>query len=295
LKAVADTPNLDEAAGLSAGDQVGPYRIEGPLGEGGMGLVYRATNAEGLTVALKLVRGTLAGDIVFRKRFDREARAAARVSHAHLVPVIDTGEHDGIPYMAQQYISGGTLQDKIEREGTLGLEETVTLALQIAKGLAALHEEGLIHRDLKPANVLLDEVGSAYVTDFGLAKDRDASVLTQAGQAVGSMDYMAPEQIRGEEVGAAADVYSLGCVMYECLVGEPPFADRQGMQILWAHLQDEPPDPCEKRPEVPKDVSWAVLRGLEKEADKRPPSPIAYSRMVQVAAGVPPLSPKGDD
>lgn len=292
---MADTPNLDAASALSAGDQVGPYKIEGPLGEGGMGLVYRATNAEGTTVALKLVRGTLAGDIVFRKRFDREARAAARVSHAHLVPVIDTGEHDGIPYMAQQYIGGGTLQDKIEREGTIGLEETVTLSLQIAKGLAALHEEGLIHRDLKPANVLLDEAGSAYVTDFGLAKDRDASVLTQAGQAVGSMDYMAPEQIRGEEVGAAADVYSLGCVMYECLVGEPPFADRQGMQILWAHLQDEPPDPAEKRPEVPKDVSWAVLRGLEKEADKRPPSPIAYSRMVQVAAGVPPLSPRGDD
>lgn len=291
---MADTEKRDAAAELTAGDQVGPYRIDGPLGEGGMGLVYRATDADGTTVALKLVRGTLAGDIVFRKRFDREARAAERVRHQHLVPVMATGEHDGIPYMAQQYIGGGSLQEKIERTGTIELEETVTLALQISRGLAALHEDGLIHRDLKPANVLLDESGSAFVTDFGLAKDRDASVLTNPGQAVGSMDYMAPEQIRGEEVGPPADVYSLGCLMYECLVGEPPFADRQGMQILWAHLQDEPPDLAEKRPEVPKDVSWAVLRGLEKEAAKRPPSPVAYSRMVQVAAGVPPLSPRGD-
>ncbi len=294
MQAVADTSKHDRAAELSAGDKVGPYRIEGPLGEGGMGLVYRATDADGMTVALKLVRGTLAGDIVFRKRFDREARAAERVRHKHLVPVMATGEHDGIPYMAQQYIAGGSLQEKIERTGTIDLEETVTLALQISRGLAALHEDGLIHRDLKPANVLLDEEGSAFVTDFGLAKDRDASVLTNPGQAVGSMDYMAPEQIRGEEVGPPADVYSLGCLMYECLVGEPPFADRQGMQILWAHLQDEPPDLAEKRPEVPKDVSWAVLRGLEKEASKRPPSPMAYARMVQVAAGVPPLSPRGD-
>ena len=105
----------------------------------------------------------------------------------------------------------------------------------------------LIHRDLKPANILLDEDGSAHITDFGLAKDRDASVLTQPGQALGSMDYMAPEQIRGDEVSAVTDVYALGCVMFECLWGEPPFADRQGMRVLWAHLQDEPPDPSERR------------------------------------------------
>ena len=290
---MADTSNRD-AAELDAGDRVGPYTIEGHLGEGGMGLVYRATDADGNTVALKLVRGTLAGDIVFRKRFEREVKAAERVTHPHVVPVLAMGDHEGLPYMVQQFISGGALQDKIEREGTMSLEETVTLCLQVAKGLAALHEQGLIHRDLKPANILLDETGSAFIADFGLAKDRDASVLTKPGQAVGSMDYMAPEQIRGEEVGPQADVYSLGCVMYECLAGEPPFADRQGMQILWAHLQDEPPDLAEKRPEVSKDVSWAVLRGLEKEAEKRPPSPIAYSRMVQMAAGTPPLSPRGD-
>jgi serine/threonine-protein kinase len=160
------------------------------------------------------------------------------------------------------------------------------LALEVAKGLGALHTEQLVHRDLKPANILLDESGRAYITDFGLAKDRDASALTEPGQAVGSMDYMAPEQIRGEEVTGRTDVYALGCVMCECLRGTPPFADRQGMRILWAHLQEEPPDPAADRDDVPADVSWAILRALEKEPDKRPQTATAYAHMVRVAAGM---------
>ena len=292
--AVAGGKNLEQAAELNPGDVVGPYRVEHRLGEGGMGLVYKAIGPNGEVVALKLVRGTLATDRVFRKRFDREAMAARKVSHRHLVPVLDTGEQDGLPYMAQQYIEGGNLQERIEREGSLELQECVTLTLQVAKGLAAIHEVGLTHRDLKPANILIDAEGSAYITDFGLAKDRDASALTKPGRTVGSMDYMAPEQIRGGEVGAATDVYSLGCVLFECLSGHPPFEDREGMQILWAHLHDEAPDPCANRDDVPEDVSWAVLRALEKDVERRPPSPTAYARMVQVAAGVPPLSP-GDD
>jgi serine/threonine protein kinase len=288
---VARSQNFDKAAELDPGDTVGPYTIESRLGEGGMGLVYKATGPDGVDVALKLVRGKLAADQVFRKRFDREAGTARRVSHRHVVPVLDTGEHNGIPYMAQQFIAGGNLQDRIDRERQLDLETSVTLCLEIAKGLGALHSEGLVHRDLKPANILLDEEGQAYITDFGLAKDRDASALTEPGQAVGSMDYMAPEQIRGEEVSAATDVYALGCVMYECLVGEPPFADREGMQVLWAHLRDDPAEPGAKRSDISQDVSWAVMRALEKDAERRPPSPTAYARMVQVAAGVPPLSP----
>jgi serine/threonine protein kinase len=289
----AHVQRVEAVANLGEGDAVGPYRIESRLGEGGMGLVYKAVGPDGEVVALKLVRGQHASDQVFRKRFDREAKTARRVDHPHLVPVVDTGEHEGVPYMAQQFIRGGNLQDRIEREGALELEAAVILALEVAKGLGALHAEQLVHRDLKPANILLDEEGCAHITDFGLAKDRDASVLTQPGQAVGSMDYMAPEQIRGHEVSAVTDVYALGCVMFACLAGEPPFADREGMQILWAHLRDEPGDPCAARPDVPKDVSWAVARALEKEPERRPPSPTAYARMVQVAAGVPPLSPQG--
>jgi serine/threonine protein kinase len=288
---VTRSEHFDQAAALEPGDTVGPYKIEARLGEGGMGLVYKAVGPDGQQVALKLVRGKLAADRVFRKRFDREAGAARRVAHAHVVPVLDTGEHDGIPYMAQQFIAGGTLQDRIDRDGSLQLEAAVTLCLEVARGLKALHAEQLVHRDLKPANILLDERDRAYITDFGLAKDRDASALTEPGQAVGSMDYMAPEQIRGEEVSALTDVYALGCVMYESLVGEPPFAEKEGMQVLWAHLRDDPPEPSAKRKDLSQDVSWAVMRALEKDPERRPPSPTAYARMVQVAAGVPPLSP----
>ena len=256
-----------------------------------MGRVYRAVGPDGEEVALKLVRGELSDNLVFRKRFDREARTAQRVDHPHVVPVLDTGEFRGVPYMAQQYIRGGSLQEKIDREGPLGLEPTVLLCLQVARGLDALHALHLVHRDLKPGNILLDEAEDAYITDFGLAKDRDASALTKSGVSVGSLDYMAPEQIRGQEVSPVTDVYSLGCVMHECLCGEPPFGDREGMQVLWAHLRDEAPDACARRDDVPKDVGWAVARALEKDPERRPPSATAYARMVQVAAGVPPLSP----
>jgi serine/threonine-protein kinase len=254
------------------------------LGEGGMGRVYRATGPDGEVVALKVVKAELAKDDVFRRRFEREAGAAARVVHSNVVPVLDTGEHEGIPYLAQQFITGGSLEDKIKRETRLDLREAVDLCTQVADGLDALHAEGLIHRDVKPGNILLDGEGKAYITDFGLMKDREASVLTRPGQALGSMDYMAPEQIRGEEVTAQSDVYALGCVMIECLSGKPPFADRQGMRILWAHLQEDPPDPAEGRDDVPADVGWAITRALEKEPEKRPPTATAYAHMVRIAA-----------
>jgi serine/threonine protein kinase len=279
-----DQEALRAAAEPQPGDSVGPYRIESMIGEGGMGRVYRATAPDGNVVALKVVKAELAKDDVFRRRFEREAGAAARVAHSNVVPVLATGEHEGIPYLAQQFITGGSLEDKIKRETQLDLRETVDLLTQVADGLDALHAEGLIHRDVKPGNILLDGEGKAYITDFGLMKDREASVLTRPGQALGSMDYMAPEQIRGEEVTAQSDVYALGCVMIECLSGQPPFADRQGMRILWAHLQEDPPDPSTARDDVPADVGWAVTRALEMDPEKRPPTATAYAHMVRIAA-----------
>jgi len=282
-----NVPAVDEKkpeGALQAGATVGPYRIEGMLGEGGMGFVYKATGPNGDTVALKLVKAELARDSVFRRRFDRESSTAARVGHPNVVPVLDTGEADGIPYMAQQFIAGGSLEDRIAREGKLDLQATLDVCIQVGEGLDAMHAEGLIHRDVKPGNILLDGGGKAYITDFGLMKDREASVLTRPGQALGSMDYMAPEQIRGEEVTGRTDVYALGCVMCECLQGKPPFADRQGMRILWAHLQEDPPDPCEARPDIPADVGWAILRALEKDPEKRPPTATAYAHGVRIAA-----------
>jgi serine/threonine protein kinase len=273
-----------DAAALPAGATVGPYRIEELLGEGGMGMVYRALSPGGETVALKLVKGELAKDSVFRRRFDREARTAARVAHPNVVPVIDTGEHDGVPWMAQRFITGGSLEHRIKRDGPLVLPFVLDICTQVADGLDAMHAEGLIHRDVKPGNILLDETDKAYITDFGLMKDREASVLTTPGQALGSIDYMAPEQIRGEEVTARSDVYALGCVMCECLSGRPPFADHRGMRVLWAHLQEQPPDPLAARKDVPADVSWAILRALEKEPEMRPPTATAYAHMVRIAA-----------
>src|SRR5437588_622000 len=174
-----------------------------------------------------------------------------RVRNPHVVPVVETGEQDGLPYMAAQFIDGESLEQRLKREGRLDVATTVKVCAEVADGLQAVWAAGMVHRDVKPGNILLDTAGMAHITDFGLAKDSQGSVLTMPGQALGSMDYMAPEQIRGQPVTGASDIYALGCVVFECMCGRPPFADRQGMRVLWAHLQDEPPDPCVGRTDVP--------------------------------------------
>jgi serine/threonine protein kinase len=268
------------------GQMIGPYQIEAMLGAGGMGAVYRAVDANGEQVAVKLIKRELANDEIFRRRFDREARIARRVKHPHIVPVLHKGEHEGVPYLAQRFIEAGTLADKIEREGSLSFEVALPVCEQVASGLDALHAAGLIHRDVKPANILLGEDGVAHITDFGLAKDSQGSMLTRPGQALGSVDYMAPEQIRSETVGPTTDVYALGCVMYECLTGAPPFADRQGMRVvLWAHLQDDPIDPCATRPDIVPDVGAVILTALAKDPQRRPKTATEFARLLRQAAG----------
>jgi serine/threonine-protein kinase len=267
------------------GETIGQYKIDKVLGVGGMGHVYLATGPDGEKVALKLVKADLARDDVFRRRFEREARIAQQISHPNVVPVSDRAEHEGIPYLAQRYISGGNLAEMIEKQGQLELGLVCGVAEQVASGLDALHAKGLFHRDIKPANILLDEAGTAYITDFGLAKDTQGSLLTKPGQALGSLDYMAPEQIRSEEISPAADVYGLGCVMYECLCGAPPFADRQGMRVLWAHLQDPPANPKDRRPDLPAEVGSAVLKALEKDPAARPQSAGEFAEQLRSACG----------
>ena len=268
------------------GTSVGPYRVESVLGVGGMGRVYRAINSDGQPVALKLVHSDLAEDSVFRKRFEREARIAQQVKNPHVVPVLDTGEHEGVPYLSQRFVEGGSLEQKLKQEGRLDVPTTLEICAQVADGLDALFAGGLVHRDVKPANVLLDSDGTALITDFGLAKDNQGTNLTRPGQALGSMDYMSPEQIRGEEVTAATDVYALGCVICQCLSGAPPFADRQGMRVLWAQLQDEPPDPTTGLAGVVPALGPAILRALEKDRAKRPQSAGEYARLLYEAAGL---------
>jgi serine/threonine-protein kinase len=266
------------------GTDVGGYRVESVIGIGGMGRVYRATGPDGTPVALKLVKADLAGDQIFRRRFDREVRIALRVNHPNVVPVLDAGEQDGIPFLVQRLITSGTLDERLKANGPLGLQDAARACTDIAAGLDAVYAAGLVHRDVKPANILLDDQGGAHITDFGLSKDLQGSVLTRPGQALGSMDYMAPEQIRGDAVTAATDVYALGCVMQECLTGAPPFATRTGMHVLWAHLQDDPPDVSEERPELAGDVARAVRHALDKNPTKRPQTAGDFAREFQAAA-----------
>ena len=268
-----------------AGQRIGPWQVDALIAEGGMGRVYRASSSDGREVALKLVKSDLAHDAVFRKRFEREASIAQRLDHPHVVPVLDVGEHDGTPYLAQRLIGGGSLDDRLEREGALDLDFALRVCAEVASGLDALHANGLFHRDVKPANILLDEAETAYITDFGLAKDTQGSLLTRPGQTLGSLDYMAPEQIRGEEVSAASDVYALGCVMFECATGQPPFADRQGMRVLWAHLQDEPPDATGSRPDLPQAFASELRRALAKDPAERHESASALAQALEAARG----------
>jgi serine/threonine protein kinase len=268
------------------GTHFGEYRIESLIGVGGMGRVYRARAADGVVVALKLVKEDLARDETFRRRFQREARIAQTVHNPHVVPVHHAGELDGVPYLAAQYIEGTVLDRKLREDGRIDLTTTLRICAHVADGLEALRRSGMVHRDVKPENILLDRAGTAYITDFGLAKDSAGTVLTRPGQPLGSMDYMAPEQIRGAPVTGAADIYSLGCVVFECLIGQPPFGDRDGLQVLWAHLQDEPPDMPGERDDLSPQFRDAWRTALAKDPADRPRTSIEYMRLLADAAGI---------
>src|SRR5437016_4700915 len=233
------------------GDRLGPYRIEARLGEGAVGVVFRAVLEPGGTVvALKLLKQRLGDDETFRARFVHEARAARHVEHDHLVPVLDAGEVDGTSFIVSGYVAGGSLEDRLRSEGPFELDELLRLAAEIGTGLDALHNEGLVHRDIKPSNVRLHEDGRAAITDFGLAKGPAYTVLTKPGQVMGTLDYLAPELIRGEAATPSTDIYAFGCVVYECITGAPPFGGKSLFEIGTAHLNISPPDPGETRPEV---------------------------------------------
>jgi serine/threonine-protein kinase len=266
------------------GDSVGPYRITRVIGRGRMGVVFEGVEDNGDAVAIKVVTTELSQDEVFVRRFKREVAAAQKISHPNVVPVLSSGEEHGLPYLVQQLIPGGSLADR-NAKGRLDVGTTVRLLTGPAAGIDALHGSGLVHRDIKPANILLDG-DTAYVSDFGLAKDSQASNLTRPGQALGSLDYMSPEQIRGEDVSPATDVYALGCLVIECLTGTPPFGGRPSMRVLFAHLQEPPPDISESRSDISAATAKAINRALEKEPEDRPASASGYIQSIARAAGI---------
>src|SRR5437773_948653 len=206
------------------GTELAGYRIESLLGRGGMGVVYRAHDlALDRHVALKLLAPEFAGDVRFRERFLRESRLAASLDHPAIIPIYDAGEVAGQLYIAMRLVEGTDLKRLLAESGPLEPGRALGLLEQVAEALDEAHERGLVHRDVKPSNVLVDERGHCYLADFGLSRRLAERDDPSRGRTVGTADYVAPEQIRGEEVGPAADVYSLGCVLYECLTGGPPF------------------------------------------------------------------------
>ena len=271
---------------LEPGDTLGPYRLESVLGEGGMGLVFKAhRDGDDRPVALKVLKRQLSGDFIFQQRFKQEARAAAEVHDRHLVAILESAESDGRHYIASDYVDGGSLTDRVAADGPLPVADVVRVVTEVAAGLDALHEAGVMHRDIKPSNVLFDSDGTAMLTDFGLAKGRAYTVLTRPGQVMGTLDYLAPELIRGKPATPATDVYALGCVAFECVVGRAPFGDKSAFQVGLAHLDEPPPDPGAERPDLPEGFAAAILSALEKEPEQRPATAGAYASLLRTASG----------
>jgi serine/threonine protein kinase len=252
------------------GDAIAGYRVEALAGRGGMGVVFRAQHIHlGRHVALKVLTADLAGNRSFRQRFIREAQTAARLDHPNIVPVYDAGEVEGLLYIAMKFIEGTDLGHLLDAEERFSPQRTVDLLASIADALDVAHAAGLVHRDVKPGNVLVDSARS-WLTDFGLTK-RIASrtALTAAGRTVGTAAYLAPEQIRGQDVDARTDVYAFACVLYECLTGSVPFERDTDMAVLWAHLEAEPEPPSNRIGELPKAVDEVFASGLAKRKEDR--------------------------
>ncbi len=254
--------------------EVPGYRIERQLGRGSMGVVYLAEDVQlRRKVALKILAPTLADDDLFRKRFDRESQSAANLDHPSIVPVYAAGEAGGVLYIAMRYVGGGDLRALLEAGGPLGLGQASSIIAAVADALDAAHGQGMIHRDVKPANILIDGRNGQehyYLSDFGITKIISSGrSLTSTGQIVGTVDYIAPEQIQGKPVDGRADQYALGCVLYQCLTGNVPFPRDETAALMWAHVHDEPPPVTSRRPDLSPQIDGIVARAMAKQPEDR--------------------------
>ena len=253
------------------GTELAGYRIEGVIGRGGMSVVYLAEHARlERKVALKVLAPELAGSERFHDRFLRESKLAASIDHPNIVPIYDADESEGVLYIAMRYVEGSDLKQTIRDNGPIEPLRVSAIVDQVASALDAAHARGLVHRDVKPANVLLTPDDHAYVSDFGLTK-RAVSVsgLTETGQLIGTIDYVAPEQIKGDPVDQRADVYSLGCLLFECLTGHAPYPRDIEVGVLWAHVETPPPPLTDERPDLPPEVDDVLALAMAKDPAER--------------------------
>jgi serine/threonine-protein kinase len=268
----------------------GPYELRSRLGVGGMGEVYQAYDTvKDRIVALKLLRPEFAADQGFQERFRRESRMAARLHEPHVIPVHDFGEIDHVLFIDMRFVDGGDLGSILRRSGAMPPARAAAIVAQIAAALDAAHAAGLTHRDVKPENVLMTNTDFAYLVDFGIARSGSDSGLTTAGSAIGSRGYMAPERFTGGHVGPSADVYSLTCLLYECLVARPPFPNHDATALMTAHIMAPPPRPSAAVPGLNPAFDGLVAWGMAKDPAARCPTAGDLARAAGAAAvGQPP-------
>src|SRR4051794_9497296 len=257
---------------LAPGSDFGSWRIDRLIARGGMGIVYQATDKRlNRPVAIKLIADDRAGDPAFRDRFEREAQLTASIDHPNVIPVYAAGEIDGQLYLATRYVDGTDLQQLLRRDGPLPPERAADVVDQVAQALDAAHAAGLVHRDVKPANVLMSG-RHVYLSDFGLTRPVEAEAhLTDTDERLGTVDFMSPEQLRGQRIDARSDVYALGCLLYTALTGAPPFHRTTAAATITAHLESPPPRPSDRQG-VPDEFDPVIARALEKHPELRYPS-----------------------
>ncbi|HYZ52892.1 MAG TPA: protein kinase [Streptosporangiaceae bacterium] len=253
------------------------YQLRAVLGRGGMSTVYKAEHPRiGSVVALKVMAPELAADDVFRARFLEESRMAASLNHPNIIPIFDMGPCEGLLFIAMHYVAGTDLRAVLKEHHRISPSQALLLIGQTARALDAAHRHGLVHRDVKPGNILVergaddDDPDHVYLADFGITKHMTSrSGLTSTGHLMGTIDYSAPEQIRGRSVDGRADMYSLGCVLYECLTGHVPFDKDHDAAVIWAHVEESPPKPSTVQPDLPQSIDDVILRAMAKDPDDR--------------------------
>ena len=262
-----ETPREELATGSTF---AGRYQIIEELGKGGMGRVYKVYDREvNAKIALKLIKPEVAADRGTIERFRNELRMARDISHKHICRMYDLGREGRLYYITMEYVPGEDLKAMIRMSGRLGIGTAVTLARQLCEGLAEAHRRGIVHRDLKPSNIMIDRDGQVRILDFGIARSIRSKGLTGAGVIIGTPEYMSPEQVEGGEVDARSDLYSLGIILYECLVGRVPFEGDTPFSVGVKQKSETPDNPRELNPDIPEDLGRLVLKCLEKSPDRR--------------------------